>query len=107
MDTEMGKTKTDQQGLAAALPQPLDAYYHELWTCGSCGRGCGACRSWVAQEQRGGGPLARWWAGTGGVGARVARLSILLTAAFRAAPATASADNFGLTFPQRGGATLR
>jgi hypothetical protein len=60
MDTEMGKTNTDQQGLASALPQPLDAYYHELWTCGSCGREFGDCTSCVAHEQQCGGALTRW-----------------------------------------------
>ena len=56
----MGKTQTDPQGLASALPQPLDAYYHELWTCGQCGREFGDCTSCVAHEQQCGGELARW-----------------------------------------------
>ena len=56
----MSKTNTDRQGLASALPQPLDAYYHELWTCGSCGREFGDCTSCVAHEQQCGGHLARW-----------------------------------------------
>ena len=46
--------------LGSALPAPLDAYYHELWTCGQCGREFGDCTSCVAHEQQCGGELARW-----------------------------------------------
>ena len=46
--------------LGSALPKPLDSYYHELWTCGHCGREFGDCTSCVAHEQQCGGELARW-----------------------------------------------
>ena len=55
------KTATDATaGLGSALPKPLDTYYHELWTCGSCGREFGDCTSCVAHEQQCGGHLTRW-----------------------------------------------
>jgi hypothetical protein len=60
MDSHPGNTKTDRQSLGPALPQPLDAYYHELWTCGRCGREFGDCTSCVAHEQQCGGELNRW-----------------------------------------------
>ena len=55
----MGNTKSDRHPVAASLPQPLDAYFHELWTCGSCGREFGDCTSCVAHEQQCGGRLER------------------------------------------------
>ena len=61
MATDTGKTDTtDPRGLNPALPKPLDAYYHELWTCGRCGREFGDCTSCVAHEQQCGGRLTRW-----------------------------------------------
>jgi hypothetical protein len=53
-----GRTLPDP--LSAALPKPLDSYYHELWTCGRCGREFGDCTSCVAHEQQCGGQLDRW-----------------------------------------------
>ena len=44
----MTNTKTDIP--SGALPTPLDSYYHELWTCGRCGREFGDCTSCVAHE---------------------------------------------------------
>jgi len=61
MYMEMDQMKTDTDApLSSALPKPLDAYYHELWTCGRCGREFGDCTSCVAHEQQCGGQLARW-----------------------------------------------
>jgi hypothetical protein len=60
MNPNSGKTNTEPQRLTSALPQPLDAYFHELWTCGSCGREFGDCTSCVAHEQQCGGQLNRW-----------------------------------------------
>jgi hypothetical protein len=61
METDRVKTGTDAAGdLSSALPKPLDAYYHELWTCGRCGREFGDCTSCVAHEQQCGGQLDRW-----------------------------------------------
>lgn len=61
METRSAKTQTTQAaGLSAALPMPLDSYYHELWTCGHCGREFGDCTSCVAHEQQCGGHLDRW-----------------------------------------------
>ena len=54
----MTNTKTDIP--SGALPTPLDSYYHELWTCGRCGREFGDCTSCVAHEEQCGGQLARW-----------------------------------------------
>jgi hypothetical protein len=59
MDRIKAKTETPAR-LSAALPTPLDAYYHELWTCGQCGREFGDCTSCVAHEQQCGGHLNRW-----------------------------------------------
>jgi hypothetical protein len=59
MDTDTSKTETSDP-LAAARPTPLDSYYHELWTCGRCGREFGDCTSCVAHEQQCGGRLNRW-----------------------------------------------
>ena len=56
MDTQDNETLT---GLSAALPQPLDSYFHELWTCGRCGREFGDCTSCVAHELQCGGELGR------------------------------------------------
>ena len=53
----MTKTQTDLT--AAALPGPLDSLYHELWTCGRCGREFGDCTSCVAHELQCGGELGR------------------------------------------------
>jgi hypothetical protein len=61
MDMDASKTKPGTaQRISAALPKPLDAYYHELWTCGHCGREFGDCTSCVAHEQQCGGQLDRW-----------------------------------------------
>jgi hypothetical protein len=60
MESDSAKTDVVKPSLSSALPQPLDAYYHELWTCGSCGREFGDCTSCVAHEQQCGGHLARW-----------------------------------------------
>jgi hypothetical protein len=48
-----------QDALAAARPHPLDSLYHELWTCGRCGREFGDCTSCVAHELQCGGELGR------------------------------------------------
>jgi hypothetical protein len=56
--TNMGTTPA--RTLSSALPKPLDSYYHELWTCGQCGREFGDCTSCVAHEQQCGGHLNRW-----------------------------------------------
>jgi hypothetical protein len=59
MDNDLSHIETVESAtLASALPQPLDSYYHELWTCGHCGREFGDCTSCVAHEQQCGG-LAR------------------------------------------------
>jgi hypothetical protein len=60
MNPQAGKPHTEHGPLTSALPQPLDSYYHELWTCGRCGREFGDCTSCVAHEQQCGGELARW-----------------------------------------------
>jgi hypothetical protein len=61
MEMDWMKTETETAaGLSAALPKPLDAYHHELWTCGQCGREFGDCTSCVAHEQQCGGHLNRW-----------------------------------------------
>jgi hypothetical protein len=61
MDSNSSQTKAGAaDGLAAARPSPLDSFYHELWTCGSCGREFGDCTSCVAHEQQCGGRLERW-----------------------------------------------
>jgi hypothetical protein len=60
MNPQAGKPDAERRGLTSALPQPLDAYYHELWTCGRCGREFGDCTSCVAHEQQCGGELNRW-----------------------------------------------
>jgi hypothetical protein len=59
MNTDHSKTETSDP-LAAARPSALDSYYHELWTCGRCGREFGDCTSCVAHEEQCGGQLARW-----------------------------------------------
>lgn len=52
-------TASESATLTAALPHALDSYYHEIWTCGHCGREFGDCTSVAAHEQQCGG-LARW-----------------------------------------------
>ena len=54
-------TKTDGSvSFRTAVPKAHDSYYHELWTCGHCGREFGDCTSCVAHEQQCGGHLNRW-----------------------------------------------
>jgi hypothetical protein len=61
MDSNSSKTKVGAvDDLAAARPSALDSFYHELWTCGGCGREFGDCTSCVAHEQQCGGRLERW-----------------------------------------------
>jgi hypothetical protein len=61
MGTDSSKTKgTTHSPLSSATPHPLDSFYHELWTCGQCGREFGDCTSCVAHEQQCGGQLERW-----------------------------------------------
>ncbi len=60
METDSNNSGTALWELAAALPRPHDSYYHELWTCGHCGREFGDCTSCVAHEQQCGGHLDRW-----------------------------------------------
>jgi hypothetical protein len=61
MNMDSSTTKTDGSvSYRTALPKPLDSYFHELWTCGQCGREFGDCTSCVAHEQQCGGHLARW-----------------------------------------------
>jgi hypothetical protein len=60
---EMDRMKPQLDATAAlgsAMPKPLDSLYHELWTCGRCGREFGDCTSCVAHEQQCGGQLDRW-----------------------------------------------
>jgi len=59
MDSSTTKTE-GSVSFRGALPKPLDTYFHELWTCGQCGREFGDCTSCVAHEQQCGGHLARW-----------------------------------------------
>ena len=61
MDSQKSHTGAGARpNLSTALPAPLDSLYHELWTCGQCGREFGDCTSCVAHEQQCGGELARW-----------------------------------------------
>ena len=61
METDHSNTETAQSdALASALPHPMDSYFHEIWTCGGCGREFGDCTSVAAHEQQCGGRLARW-----------------------------------------------
>ena len=61
MDTGHSHTETSESAtLASALPHPMDSIYHELWTCGRCGREFGDCTSCVTHEQQCGGHLSRW-----------------------------------------------
>ena len=61
MDRESSSTEQGQSHpLAAALPSPMDSYFHELWSCGRCGREFGDCTSVAAHEEQCGGRLARW-----------------------------------------------
>jgi hypothetical protein len=61
MGTENSKTETsDSETFAPALPGVLDSIFHELWTCGHCGREFGDCTSCVTHEQQCGGHLNRW-----------------------------------------------
>jgi hypothetical protein len=61
MNTEHNRTgNADEATFAAAMPSALDSIYHELWTCGRCGREFGDCTSCVTHEQQCGGHLARW-----------------------------------------------
>ena len=54
------KSANDSATLASATPSVLDSIFHELWTCGSCGREFGDCTSCVTHEQQCGGRLNRW-----------------------------------------------
>jgi hypothetical protein len=61
MDSDSSKTESTAAGpFAAARLSPVDSFYHELWTCGRCGREFGDCTSCVAHEQQCGGRLERW-----------------------------------------------
>ncbi|MEA2468951.1 MAG: hypothetical protein QOJ57_3077 [Thermoleophilaceae bacterium] len=60
MEMDAMKSEDAQSSLGSALPKPLDSHYHELWTCGGCGREFGDCTSCVAHEQQCGGHLNRW-----------------------------------------------
>jgi hypothetical protein len=61
MSSEYSKTQTTQsETLASALPHPMDSYFHEIWSCGHCGREFGDCTSVAAHEQQCGGQLNRW-----------------------------------------------
>ena len=61
MDTGHSHKETSESAtLASALPRPTDSIFHELWTCGSCGREFGDCTSCVTHEQQCGGQLSRW-----------------------------------------------
>ena len=61
MDRDPSTTeRTDRNLLAAALPDPMDSYFHEVWSCGRCGREFGDCTSVAAHEQQCGGRLDRW-----------------------------------------------
>ena len=61
MDRESSSTEQAQSDpFASALPSPMDSYFHELWSCGHCGREFGDCTSVAAHEEQCGGRLARW-----------------------------------------------
>ena len=61
MDTDDNRRRTTESAaLGSALPGVLDSLFHELWTCGRCGREFGDCTSCVAHEQQCGGRLNRW-----------------------------------------------
>ena len=61
METHRSDNRTAQPDtLAAALPHPMDSYFHEIWSCGRCGREFGDCTSVAAHEQQCGGQLNRW-----------------------------------------------
>jgi hypothetical protein len=60
MDTEGPSTDTESHTITAAMPRAVGSEYHELWTCGQCGREFGDCTSCVAHEQQCGGRLQRW-----------------------------------------------
>jgi hypothetical protein len=61
MDSNGSQTNTaTATGLASPRSHSLYALFHELWTCGRCGREFGDCTSCVAHEQQCGGQLERW-----------------------------------------------
>jgi hypothetical protein len=61
MDTDKTRRGTSESAtFTPALPGVLDSLFHELWTCGSCGREFGDCTSCGAHEQQCGGRLSRW-----------------------------------------------
>jgi hypothetical protein len=61
MHTDRSHQETsDPSTLSSARPNVLDSLFHELWTCGRCGREFGDCTSCVAHEQQCGGRLTRW-----------------------------------------------
>ena len=54
------KAATSTGPASPSRRKSLYAMYHELWTCGRCGREFGDCTSCVAHEQQCGGNLTRW-----------------------------------------------
>lgn len=61
MDTDRIRMETSASAtFNSTLPGVLDSVFHELWTCGGCGREFGDCTSCVAHEQQCGGRLTRW-----------------------------------------------
>ena len=61
MDTEhKSPASVEKATLASAMPTALDSLYHEVWSCGHCGREFGDCTSCVTHEQQCGGHLSRW-----------------------------------------------
>jgi hypothetical protein len=58
MDGHQAST-TESDSFAAALPRPFDSDYHELWSCGRCGREFGDCTSCVTHELQCGGQFDR------------------------------------------------
>lgn len=61
MAAERHDIETDESStLAAALPNVFDSIFHEVWSCGHCGREFHDCTSCVAHEEQCGGRLSRW-----------------------------------------------
>jgi hypothetical protein len=45
-------TETKDAVLSSALPNVMDDIFHELWSCGVCGREFHDCTSCVAHEEQ-------------------------------------------------------
>ena len=60
MDTDPSNETAESDALSGALPNAMDSWFHEVWSCGRCGREFGDCTSVAAHEEQCGGRLARW-----------------------------------------------